>query len=130
MFLFVFVTFWTVLSSCDTEQKNNANKWHYVVFFLKIGGHKSFCGATDTPILDFWWCLPWVSKPEQAALFTLGRGIHVKHSLRFTFSVTPANLLVSTTYLQAGIGGIQNRDLLSYAGLANKWQYVGFVLHV
>ena len=22
-----------------------------------------FCGATDTPVLDFWWCLPWVSKP-------------------------------------------------------------------
>ena len=21
-----------------------------------------FCGATDTPILDFRWCLPWVSK--------------------------------------------------------------------
>ena len=23
-----------------------------------------FCGATDTPILDFWWRLLWVSKPE------------------------------------------------------------------
>ena len=23
-----------------------------------------FYGATDTPILDFWWCLLWVSKPE------------------------------------------------------------------
>ena len=23
-----------------------------------------FCGATDTPILDFWWRLVWVSKPE------------------------------------------------------------------
>ena len=22
-----------------------------------------FRGATDTPVLDFWWCLPWVSKP-------------------------------------------------------------------
>ena len=22
-----------------------------------------FCGATDTPVLDFWWHLPWVSKP-------------------------------------------------------------------
>ena len=21
-----------------------------------------FCGATDTPVLDFWWRLPWVSK--------------------------------------------------------------------
>ena len=24
----------------------------------------SICGATDTPVLDFWWCLLWVSKPE------------------------------------------------------------------
>ena len=22
-----------------------------------------FRGATDTTVLDFWWCLPWVSKP-------------------------------------------------------------------
>ena len=22
-----------------------------------------FCEATDTPVLDFWWHLPWVSKP-------------------------------------------------------------------
>ena len=21
-----------------------------------------FCGATDTPVLEFWWRLPWVSK--------------------------------------------------------------------
>ena len=24
----------------------------------------SICGATDTPVSDFWWCLLWVSKPE------------------------------------------------------------------
>ena len=23
-----------------------------------------FCRATDTSVLDFWWCLPWVSKPR------------------------------------------------------------------
>ena len=22
-----------------------------------------FCGAADTPIMDFWWRLPWVSNP-------------------------------------------------------------------
>ena len=36
-----------------------------------------FCGATDTPVLDFWWTLSWVSKPEWAELFTLGGGVHV-----------------------------------------------------
>ena len=35
-------------------------------FFLKkfFVGHMSICGATDTPVLDFWWRLLWVSKPQ------------------------------------------------------------------
>ena len=33
----------------------------------------SFFGATGTPVLDFWWRLLWVSKPEWAALFALRR---------------------------------------------------------
>ena len=41
----------------------------------------SFYGATDTPVLNFWWHALWVS--EWASLFALGRGIHVTHSLRF-----------------------------------------------
>ena len=41
---------------------------------------------------DFWWCLFCVSKPEWAALLALGSGICVTHSLRFTSSVTPADL--------------------------------------
>ena len=39
------------------------------VFFLffvfeVFGGHISFFGATGSPVLDFWWHLLWVSKPE------------------------------------------------------------------
>ena len=46
-------------------------------FFFKIfGEHKSFCGATDTPVLDIWCHFLWLSKPEWAALFTLGGDIH------------------------------------------------------
>ena len=52
-------------------------------------------GATDTTVLDFWWHL-WISKPEWEALFMLGRGIHVKCSLRFNSRVTSANLLVAS----------------------------------
>ena len=33
-------------------------------FFFFINFWRTFCGATDTPILDFWWCPLWVSKPE------------------------------------------------------------------
>ena len=58
-----------------------------------------FCGATDTPVLDFWRCLLWVSKPEWAALFTLDRGVCVTCSLRFTSGVTPADLWQATWQL-------------------------------
>ena len=47
---------------------------------MDIRGYKNFCGATDTPVLDFWWHLLWVSKPEWEALFTLGGGICVTRS--------------------------------------------------
>ena len=30
-----------------------------------------FCGTTGTPVLDIWWCLLWVSKPEWAALIEI-----------------------------------------------------------
>ena len=49
----------------------------------------------------------------RAALFILGGGVGVTRSLKFTSGVTPADLLaasmtanpISSTYLQAGIGG-------------------------
>ena len=37
-----------------------------LVFFLKKFWRaqvRPFCGATNTPVLDFWWCLPLVPKP-------------------------------------------------------------------
>ena len=46
--------------------------------------------GTDTPVLDFWWLLLCVSKPEWPALFALGRGIYDVHFLRFTSGVTPS----------------------------------------
>ena len=36
------------------------------ILFLKkkfLEDMSPFCGATDTPVLDFWRCLSWVSKP-------------------------------------------------------------------
>ena len=104
-------------------------------FFLKkkFGRHMSLCGATNAPVLHFWWHLLWVSKPEWAALFILGRSIHDVHFLRFTSRATPADLLVanmatkpfSSTYLQTNIGGapdwaIPARLNLTYLCPANK----------
>ena len=36
-----------------------------LTFLVKIflNDISPFCGATDNPVLDFWWHLPWVSKP-------------------------------------------------------------------
>ena len=47
-----------------------------------------FYGATDTPVCDFWWCLLWVSKPESAALFALGRGVRDVCSLNWNSCTT------------------------------------------
>ena len=51
--------------------------------------------ATDTPVLDFWWCLSWVSKsgwiPCLHALSPACNGF-----LRFTSGATPADLLAAS----------------------------------
>ena len=68
------------------------------IHFLKknLEDISPFCGATDTPVLDFWLCLLWVSKLEWAALFTHDGGTCVTSSLRFTSGVTPADLLAAS----------------------------------
>ena len=45
----------------------------------------SFFLATGTPVLDFWWRLLWVSKPEWVLPYSLFSG------------TTPANLLMAST---------------------------------
>ena len=51
-----------------------------------------FCGATDTPVLDFWWCLPWVSKPGWIPrLRALSPAC--QEFLRFTSGATPADCI-------------------------------------
>ena len=97
---------------------NTAFTIHFFKKFLE--DISPFCGTTYIPVLDSWWCLLWVSKPEWAAIFRLGWGTHVIHSMRFTCGATHANLLVtimaaellSSTYPWAGIGGAWNWDLL------------------
>ena len=64
----------------------NSLSFFWFSFFIIIGGHVSFYGATDTPVLDFWWWLLW------AALFAIGGDVHDVHSLGFTSCVTPTNL--------------------------------------
>ena len=65
------------------------------LFLKKNGGHKWLGGAIDTPVLDFWWHLPWVSKPgcipHLHAFSPACNGF-----LRFTSGATPADPLTAS----------------------------------
>ena len=63
----------------------------YMFFFFNFFvGHMSICGATDTPVLDFWWRLLWVSKPEWVLPYSnFAEAYVIIRSLRFTSGATP-----------------------------------------
>ena len=101
-----------------------------------------FCGATDTPVLDFRWHFLWVSKPEWAlpysslveayVLHYMFPQIHLWCDTYRPLGSQHGSWAISSTYLRA-IGGTWNRELscrhsqceirqtlyrLSYPGLA------------
>ena len=55
----------TLLSWTRIDVSYNKDINHVVFssfFFQKsLDGISAFCRATDTPVLNFWWCLPWIS---------------------------------------------------------------------
>ena len=61
-------------------------------FFFFLEDISPFCGAANTPILDFWWCLPWVSKPGWFPHLRASLPAH-KGFLRFTSGVAPADCI-------------------------------------
>ena len=64
-------------------------------FFKKVLEDMSpFCEATDTPVLDFWWHLPWVPNPGWIPHLHASSPVH-NRCLRFTSGVTPADLLAA-----------------------------------
>ena len=90
-------------------------------FFLKnFGGHESFLWGHWYPILDFWWCLLWVSKQEWVLHYL---SLVEVYMLCYTFpeirlwcdTCWPVggqhgSQAISSTYLQ-GIGGTWNQEL-------------------
>ena len=59
-----------------------------------------FYGAIDAPIFDFWWYLPWVSKPRWIPHFcALSPACNV--FFRFTSGATSADLLVSSMVVES-----------------------------
>ena len=63
-------------------------------FFFNLGDVSPFRGAIDTLVLDFWWHLPWVSKPGWIPCLRTSLPAHNRF-LRFTSSVTPADCIES-----------------------------------
>ena len=93
------------------------------IFFLKIGGHKSFCGATDTPDLDFWWGLNWVSKLGWIPLYAT-LPVH-NGFLRFTSGVTSPDLLVASMvaelfHLHTGIQALVGLEYRIKCAISSK----------
>ena len=71
------------------------NRYHFSKF---LGGYMSFIWATGTPVLDFWQCLLWVSKPEWVLSYLLFCGGEGNvHSLRFTSGATHTDLLAASS---------------------------------
>ena len=68
-----------------------------------------FRGVTDTPVLDFWWCLLLVSKPGWIPYLHAFSPACNKFP-RFTSSATPANLLLAS--MAAEDARIRPRDLM------------------
>ena len=106
-------SFWS--NFCWKLHKNEIN------FFLKfLEDMNPFCCTTDTPILDFWWRLLWVSKPEWVLPYSSLAEAYVLH---YTFpeihlwcdTCQPlggqhGSRAVSSTYLQ-GIGGTPMNEI-------------------
>ena len=89
--------FWNYSGFLRYAKQSHSEKNTYFIKQICLSGnllfkvfvlHISIFGATDRPVLDFWWHLLWVSKSEWAVLFALGRGVCDVHSLRFTHGVT------------------------------------------
>ena len=81
----------------DNEVPSPKIKIPQCIFFKKVfGWHMSFLTATGTRVLDFWWCLLWVSKPKWVLpnlLFC--RGECYVHLPRSTSGATCADLLTA-----------------------------------
>ena len=90
----------------------------YGYYFLE--DMSPFCGAIDTPILDFWWRLLWVSKPEWVLPYSslveayvlryILPEIHLWCYTCWPLGGQHGSWAVSSTYLQ-GIGGTRNWEL-------------------
>ena len=94
------VSAWLYTVSCGNITPSFSNSKLYVLFFLFFfwRTHVSFFGPTGTPVLDFWWRLLWVLKPEWVLPYSLFWGGKCNvHSPRSIFVATHADLLAASS---------------------------------
>ena len=80
---------------CQAQKDDKKFMFIFLETILEDTG--PFCVASDTPVLDFWWRPPWVSKPGWIPGFRASSNA-CNGFLRFISGVTPADLL--TVYSQ------------------------------
>ena len=89
----------SLLEYQETCLQNLVKQWWVkpfcTIIFKKILEDISpLCGATDTPVVDFWRCLPGFSKPGR--IHVLAYFINCFGFLRFTCGAIPADLLAAS----------------------------------
>ena len=74
-----------------------------------------FCGTTDTPILDFWWCLSWSTgvDPSLACFITCMHWIpqiHLWCDTYWPLGVQHGSCTILSTYLHASIQALVGHE--------------------
>ena len=76
---------------CKSPKTSTNHTFFFKKIFLSIFVgpiHMSYFGGTGTPVLDFWWHFPWVSKPEWVLPYSHCGGKCNVHFLRSTSGAT------------------------------------------
>ena len=89
---FSVISWHQIMFPASKQVKCNYLPWIKLLFLKLLEDIRPFRGATDTPILDFWWCLLWVSRPGWIPSLCASSPVHSEF-LRFTSGVTPANCI-------------------------------------
>ena len=105
---------WHPLVATNTTVSTHLTRIHSCSKKKLVDLVSSFCGATDGPVLDFsWCCFIWVSKPEWAALLTLGGGVHVAMILMLGSESFTRSIAMCTERFRYGYHNVDGRHLWS-----------------
>ena len=88
------------------------------------------CRTTDIPVLNFWWCLSWVSSPGWMPSLHVSSPV-CKGNLRFISSATPSDHWALYPLTFTATKSYQKTNLLvETIVLVNLWFILFFKMHV